>query len=169
MKKSESIFCKESLITIVVLIILYVLLGNINAIKANPMVPGAVVAVNMIIVVLAGILFGKRTGLAVGLFGTSINALITGSGFEYAAIIPHAIMGWFAGWFKERAKIFWSSFAILIGHALNIVMFLITGLLPASVIAGSTLWIGLTYEAVFGIVSITLLAYLYQAVTKSRC
>lgn len=157
----------ENLIKIFVMVLLYILLGNLNSLVENPMVPGANVAVNMIIIVLAGILFGKEVGLFVGLMGTSINAVITGSGFEYAAIIPHLIMGWLAGKLREKNGLFTSSLAIIVGHALNIIAFLIAGLMQTEDI-NDVFWRGLGYEAIFGVISIVILAWLYIRIFEHK-
>ncbi len=155
----------ENLIKLFVMVLIYVLLGNLNSLVANLIVPGAVVAVNMIIVVLAGILFGKEVGLLTGLMGTSINGVIAGSNFEYASIIPHLIMGWAAGKIREKKGLIGSSLAIIIGHALNVIAYLIAGLMTQEDI-NNTFWKGLTYEALFGIISIIIIAWLYIKIFK---
>lgn len=155
---------KKIFISIIILTTLYVLLGNVPAIQKNPIIPEAVVAVNMIIIVLSGILFGKRTGAIVGFLGTLINALITGSSFEYFAILPHTIMGYFAGFFKERTNNILASLSIIIGHALNIVSYLVIGILSISNFQNSDFWLGIIYETIFGIISIIILAYLYEGI-----
>ncbi len=157
----------ENLVKIFVMVLLYVLLGNLNSLVANPMVPGTVVAVNMIIVVLAGILFGKEVGLLVGLMGASINGVITGSNFEYAAIIPHMIMGWSAGKIREKSGLLGSSLAIIVGHVLNVIAFLIFGLMVKDDI-NDVFWRGLGYEAVFGIMSIVIIAWLYIKIFEHK-
>ncbi len=159
------------LIRIFIMILLYILLGQINSYVKNPMVPGAIVAVNMIIIVIAGILFGKETGLIVGLMGTLINAVIMGNvteaNFEYASIIPHLIMGWAAGKLRERNGLFVSSLAIITGHALNIIAYLITGLMKTADI-NSVFWKGLEYEALFGIISIVIISWLYVKIFRAK-
>ncbi|OGJ20569.1 hypothetical protein A3K73_05285 [Candidatus Pacearchaeota archaeon RBG_13_36_9] len=159
-----------TLIKIFVMILLYILLGQYALVK-NPMVPGAIVAVNMIIVVLAGILFGKEAGLIVGLMGTLINAVIMGNvseaNFEYASILPHLIMGWTAGKLREKNGLFISSLAIIAGHALNIVAYLIAGLMKKADV-NPVFWKGLGYEAIFGIISIVILAWLYVKIFPKK-
>jgi len=152
------------IIRIVVLIIIYVLLGNIPQIQQNPIIADATLAVNMIIVVLAGILFGRKAGFSVGLFGTFFNALVTGSPFEFAAIVPHLIMGWTAGALKENSNTFWASLSIILGHLLNILVFLIVGLISLEIIASDTFWYGLGVEALLGIVSINIIVGIYRLV-----
>ncbi len=160
-----------NIIWIFVFIFLYILLGQANSIVSNPMIPGAVVAVNMIIIVIAGILFGKEVGLIAGLMGTTINAVIMGNSpganFEYASIIPHLIMGWSAGKIKEKNGLFVSSLAIIIGHVLNIIAYLITGLMKTTDI-NLIFWKGLGYEAVFGIISIVIISWLYIKIFRHK-
>lgn len=169
-KKKEIFITQKQLIQIVVMILLYILLGNISEIQANPFVPGAIVAVNMIIIVLAGILFGRKVGFGVGLIGTFGNALTpAGNAFEFAAILPHAIMGYTAGNLREDKKsIFTSSLSILLGHILNIISFLLFGLFAIENLQGSKFWIGLGYESVFGIITINLLAWLYLTILHTK-
>jgi len=153
-----------NIIKIFVFILLYVLLGYVNSYVPNPIVPEAIVAVNMIIIVIAGILFGKEVGLIVGLMGTLINAVImgnsSGADFEYASIIPHLIMGWTAGKLREKNGLFISSLAIVVGHALNKIAYLIVGLMKTADI-NSVFWKGLGYEAILGIISIIIISWLY--------
>lgn len=165
---AKGFLCKENIAAIIALVIIYVLLGNIKTIQANPMVPGAVVAVNMIVVVIAGILFGRRVGLTVGFLGTLINAIVTGSSFEFAAIIPHALMGATAGYLRARTSILGASLAILVGHVLNILMFIIFGLLAVAILSTSNFWIGITYETIFGIVSISIICWLYTSLFRKK-
>jgi uncharacterized membrane protein len=161
----------KNIIKIFVLILLYLLIGQINSVIPNPMVPGAIVAANMIIIVIAGILFGKEVGLIVGLMGTLINAVImgnaAGANFEYASIIPHLIMGWSAGKLKEKNGLFISSLAIIAGHALNIIAYLIVGLMKTTDI-NSIFWRGLGYEAVFGIISIIIISWLFIKIFHNK-
>ena len=86
-----------------ILIAVYILLGNSRSIQPNPFIPGAIIAVNMIVPVIAGILFGSWTGFLVGIFGTFLNSLTpAGSFFEFLAVLPHGIMGFLAGYFSGK-------------------------------------------------------------------
>jgi len=144
-----------------VLIILYILLGNSRSVQPNPFIPGAVIAVNMIIPVIGGILFGKRVGLLAGFFGTLINAALTGSVFEYIAIIPHSIMGFVAGYYMKKLPSPALSFSILIGHGLNIILFLAFKLIPSLSI---WFWYGLAYESFAEILGIIVVTTLYKMI-----
>src|SRR5256712_12282017 len=83
-----------------VLAALYVVIGQFVRIP-NPMVGGgAIIAINMVVVVIAGILLGPAGGALTGLVGTSLNAVFLGTGagpYEVAAVIPHTSLGFPAG------------------------------------------------------------------------
>jgi len=154
---------RNEILRTVVLIVIYVLLGNARSIQSNPVIPGAVIAANMIVPVIAGILFGKRTGALVGFFGTLLNALSpAGTVFEFAAIIPHAVMGWSAGFIKEKMPRFIAAFALIIGHVLNIDFFILFKLINFSQIANWIFWRSLVYESFAEIVSIVLIVSIYR-------
>jgi LytS/YehU family sensor histidine kinase len=161
----------NNVMSIFIFIFLYVIIGQFNSYVKNPMVPGAIVAVNMIIIVIAGILYGKEVGLITGLMGTSINAVVMGNvtptNFEYASIIPHLIMGWTAGKLKEKNGLLMSSFAIIVGHALNIITYLIAGLMKTTDV-NSIFFKGMAYEAIFGIISIVIISWLYIKIFREK-
>src|SRR5947199_8586476 len=80
---------------VAVLAALYVVLGQVVKFLPNPMVPGAIIALNMVVVVISGILLGPRAGALVGLIGTGGNGFFNpaGDGYERFAILLHTIMG----------------------------------------------------------------------------
>jgi len=149
---------RRDLIKTLVLIIVYVLLGSARSIQENPFIPGAIIAVNMFIPVLAGILFGKYKGLMVGFFGTLANALITNNPFEYAAIIPHTIMGFMAGYLNKKIVFGQAPLSLLIGHILNIVAFMIIGLMVS---INPQLLLGVAYEIFIGSLAVLIISNLY--------
>ena len=113
--------------------------------------------------VIAGILFGPISGFVVGAFGTSINAFSpAGSLFEFAAIVPHALMGLISGIVAMKYPKFLSSFTIIIGHLLNVVMFLIFGLITMQTISMVEFWLGLGFESFLGILSIIIIYSIYS-------
>ncbi|MDR7404479.1 MAG: ECF transporter S component [Armatimonadota bacterium] len=140
-----------------VLAALYVVVGQVVRYLPNPMVPGAIIALNMVVVVIAGILLGPAAGALVGLVGTGINGFFTpaGNAFERVAVIPHAVMGLAAG-VVGRRSVLAGAFTILVGHALNILGVIAAGLLPASEIAGAVFVYGLAFETVVDVVVILL-------------
>ena len=141
---------------VAVLAALYVAIGQVTRFIPNPMVPGANIALNMTVVVVAGILLGPASGAFVGLIGTALNAISpAGNAFEYAAIIPHAIMGLSAGLLARVSRPA-AAFAIIVGHLLNILAFLIADLLPADQLAVTIFSVGLLAEAVIDLIVIWL-------------
>lgn len=153
-----------------VLAALYVVIGQyVTQFLPNPMVPGAIIAINMVVVVIAGILLGPTTGALVGLIGTTINAFLspTGSrGFEFAAIIPHTIMGLAAGVLARMNQPL-AALAIIVGHLLNIAAFLIAGLLPFNQLAATIFSVGLLIEAVIDLVVIWLAVAALRPLVRS--
>jgi len=159
----QKAFSRKEVLLIALLVLLYVLIGNARSIQPNPIVPGAIIAVNMFVPVLAGILLGPRAGLLVGILGTLANALSpAGNPFEFAAILPHGIMGFIAGSFKDRLPTSILASSIIIGHLLNLVMFVAFRLLPFDALLGLLFWYALAFEALAGIVTITVLATIYR-------
>jgi len=153
---------RQKVIVIVLLVVVYILLGNARSIQENPIVPGANIAVNMIIPVLAGLLFGPAAGFSVGAIGTAINATITGSIFEFAAVVPHALMGLGSGILALRFPKFIAAFGIIIGHFLNILFFGLLGLLPLELTYTFDFWRGLGYEIFVGLVAIIVIYSIYN-------
>ena len=137
---------------------LYAVIGRfLTQYLPNPMVRGgSIIAINMVVVVIAGILLGPRMGALVGFVGTLLNAIISPAGsqsFEFVAVIPHTIMGYVAGLLGRVNQIV-AAFAILVGHGLNIVGFLLVGLLPFSAVAVAVFWVGLVTETVIDLIVI---------------
>ena len=148
---------------VVLPVILYVLLGNARSIQPNPFIPGAVIAVNMVVPVLTGILFGRVPGLLVGLLGTLLNAVSpAGSLFEFLSIVPHGIMGWVAGHFRARVPTPILACSVIVGHGLNILMYVLFGALSFASLLHVTFWYGLAYESFAGVVAVTILAGIYR-------
>ena len=84
---------KTELFRMTVLILLYALIGNARSIQPNPFIPGAVIAVYMVVPVVGGLLFGPLVGLVAGVFGALLNAISpAGSPFEFASVLPHGVM-----------------------------------------------------------------------------
>lgn len=151
---------------IAVLAALYVVVGQLVRFLPNPMVPGAIIALNMVVVVIAGILLGPVPGMLVGLIGTFVNAISpAGNPFEWAAIVPHAIMGYSAG-LARRAPVVLAALTIIIGHALNILAFVIARLLPANQVTAAVFSAGLLLEVIIDVVVISLAVPLLRPLVK---
>lgn len=151
---------------VAVLAALYVVVGQVVRFIPNPMVPGAIIALNMVVVVIAGILLGPVAGALVGLIGTLVNALSpAGNPFEYAAIIPHAIMGLAAG-LARRAPVVLAALAIIVGHLLNVTAFILAGLMPLNQMTATVFSVGLLVEIVIDVVVISVAVPLLRPLLK---
>ncbi len=152
---------------VAVLAALYAVLGQVVRFIPNPMVPGAIIALNMVVVVIAGILLGPVPGALVGLIGTLVNALSpAGNPFEFAAVIPHGIMGYAAG-LARRSPVVLGALTIIVGHALNILAFVVAGLLPANQVTATVFSVGLLVEVVIDVVVISLAVPLLRPLVRA--
>jgi len=140
----------------------YPVLGLVVQYIPNPMVPGAIIALNMIMPVLAGYFYGPWSGAVAGGAGTGIAALLGGSVFDYYAIIPHAIMGGVAGWTGRFRSEFLTASTILVGHALNMLVYIGTGAITIPAEKAGTTLLGLAAEAMVDIIAIVLLIHLLK-------
>jgi LytS/YehU family sensor histidine kinase len=146
-----------------VFILIYVLLGNARSVEPNPFIPGAVIAFNMVVIVIAGIIGGKRMGAIVGFFATLFNTLSpAGSVFEFAAIIPHTIMGFSAGYLRSKMATPFVALTLLIGHGLNLLFFLVFGLMSYTVLLQGMFWVGIGYETFLGIIGVIITHAIYR-------
>ncbi len=151
---------------VAVLAALYVVVGQVVRFIPNPMVPGAIIALNMVVVVIAGILLGPAAGALVGLIGTGVNGFFTPAGnlFERWAVIPHTIMGLTAGLAGRRA--FLGALTIIVGHVLNILVFVQVGLLPLNDVTKALFIYGLAFETLVDIIVILLAVPLLRPLLK---
>lgn len=150
-----------------VLAALYVVIGQVSGRIPNPMVPNANLALNMVVVVIAGALLGPVPGALVGLIGTSLNwQSPAGNPFELAAIIPHTIMGLTAGLLARISQPL-AAVAIIVGHLLNILAFVIAGLMPANQMAVTIFGVGLVVETVIDLVVIWLAVVALRPLVRS--
>jgi signal transduction histidine kinase len=149
-------------------VVAYVAIGVLVKGIANPMVPDAILALNMVVLVVVGYFAGPATGALTGLIATTLNYSLqlpmTGSNlFEAAAILPHAVMGGAAGW---MARLTLSRLAtagtLLFGHLLNISMFLLLALLPLELVWNAVFWTGIIAEATLGFILVMLVIAVVQ-------
>ncbi len=141
---------------------LYVGMGLMLADLPNPMLEGAILALNMTVIVIAGGMAGPRAGLATGFFGTALTYLIRlmmgrPDSFELYAILPHMVMGGVAGLVAlgEVSRIT-IAMTILVGHALNLSTFILQGLMPMDLLRESSFWNGLLAEVLLDVLLISL-------------
>ena len=153
---------RKRLIGVIAFTLAYPAMGLAVQFIPNPMVPGAVIALNMILPVLAGYFFGPWSGAVAGGAGTGIASLLNGSMYTILAIIPHTVMGAAAGWTGRFRSEFLTGSTILVGHALNMIFYLGAGVstIPAGK-AGVTL-LGLATESMVDIVAIVIVILLLK-------
>ncbi len=150
------------LVGIVVFTLIYPATAFVVKYIPNPMVPGAIVALNMIVPVLAGYFYGPVSGALAGGAGTAISALLRASMFDAMAVFPHAVMGAAAGWAgKSRSEVL-SAATIIIGHALNMLFYLRLGVLTVPPERVSLTLLGLAAETMVDIVAIILVILLLK-------
>ncbi|MDR5683111.1 MAG: ECF transporter S component [Armatimonadota bacterium] len=150
---------------------LYVVIGQfVTQYLPNPMIPGAVIALNMTVVVIAGILFGPAVGGMVGLVGTAVNFVLTPTAakpFEGWAILPHTAMGAAAGLARNAHPVL-ASLTILVGHALNVLFYVATGLLPLRDVIVAGFVVGLGFETIVDVGVIVAAVYLLRPWLQPR-
>jgi uncharacterized membrane protein len=152
----------------VILAATYVVIGQFVRFFGNPMVPGANIALNMVVVVIAGILLGPAAGALVGLVGTAVNGFLTPAGnpFEQAALLPHGIMGAAAG-LAARRSVFTGALTITVGHGLNVLVFLTRHLMPATAVTSALFFSGLLFEIVVDVVVVLFAIPLLRPLMRS--
>lgn len=153
---------QKRLIGIAVFTLAYPALELVVQYIPNPMVPGAIIALNMILPVLAGYFYGPWSGAVTGGAGTGIAAVLGGSVFNYLAIIPNAIMGGIAGVSGRFRSEFLTASTILVGHALNMLVFIGTGVITIPAEKAGTTILGLAAESMVDIIAILLLIHLLK-------
>lgn len=157
-----------------IFILLYVLLGNAKSVQENPFIPDATLAINMIIPIIAAILFGWQAGLFTGFLGTTINAIFydllekSSAIFEYMAILPHAIMGFLAGYLKDKLPTPILAGFIAIGHILNIIIFTLMGLIPLDTLYNLNFWYGIGYEIFIDMIVIIIIVSIYKLMNEEK-
>lgn len=153
-------------------VLVYVVLGQVVQYIPNPMVPDAIIALNMTVVVILAYFTGPWEGALVGALGTLGNFLVKSAlngvdWYELTAVVPHMLMGVFAGYLANRAERQRVAVAttIFIGHGLNVLAFLIFGLLSLSRVTAPEFWNGLLAE---GIIDMILILIVVSSIENVR-
>jgi len=157
-------------ITALVFISLYLLIGNARSIQPNPFVTGGTIAVNMVIPVLAGVLFGRWMGFVVGFFAAVVNGLLPEffamgtqiDGIDILAAIPHAIMGFLAGVLSRKYSDLIAFSSLLVGHILNLTSFYLAGIMTMAELKNPSLWGQILVETIIGMMACMVLCALYR-------
>jgi uncharacterized membrane protein len=151
---------RKRTIGLAILTLAYPLTHYIVQYIPNPLVPHAILAINMIFPILAGYFFGPISGAVAGAFGTGISAFLVPDIYDALAILPHMTMGLLAGIAGNSQAKFPSALSILVGHTLNILFFWRLGFLEYK--EGYTLALGIVTESTIDIVAIILIIVLFQ-------
>lgn len=147
---------------LIVLVLLYPLTSPLVKYIANPMLPGASIALNMVWIVLAGYFLGPFSGALAGAVGTFLAALIFADVYDGLAVFPHLLMGLSAGYLGNKPnRELPASATILIGHLLNLLIFL---RIPATTFPTdpALVALGIAAEAMIDVVTLMLLIVLLQ-------
>ncbi len=146
----------------------YCALGLLLQGLPNPMLPGGMVALNMVIIVIVAYFNGPVAGAIVGFTATFVNFLLklplygSPDWYELGAILPHTIMGAVAGVVARNNGKITTGITIVIGHTLNLLVFLISGLLPLTLILNPIFWNGILAEAAINVIVIALVIGIIQ-------
>ena len=160
---------------LLIFILAYLLLrfGVVQHIE-NPMIPeGGILALDMALPLIAGILFGPRFGLLVGLVGTSTIWLVSlplelpfDRSLTLCSILPLGIAGYLSGVLAQKQSVFISSLPMALpmalAHLLNVLVFYLTGVRPSSELFTSPVALWLLGETMIGILFINLVCLTYR-------
>lgn len=129
----------------------------------NPMVPGAIVSLNMILPILAGYFYGPLSGITVGSTGTLLAALLGTNQFYMVGIYSMGLVGALAGWIgrQHRAEIN-TAVTIVLSHALNIFILTRLGMLVISPERAGITLLGLAAESAIDVIAIMLVITLLK-------
>jgi len=135
----------------------------------NPVIPDGVLALDMALPLIAGILFGPLVGLLAGLFGPGVAYLFClplevgfDSSLLLGAIISLGIAGWLSGKLAQRHSILISSLPIILAHLLNILLFWLFGFRSSAELFNSSVGFGLLGETMIEILLINLVCLIYR-------
>ena len=153
---------RKKLPGIILLTLGYPLMAYVIQYIPNPIVPGALLALNMIFIILAGFFYGPISGALAGCLGTALAALLRADMYDALAIFPHLVMGLAAGLAGNKRSDVLGALSILIGHGLNLLFYWRFGLLDIATVGVNTLLLGLASESMVDIVAIVLLIALLK-------
>ncbi|OFV84579.1 MAG: hypothetical protein A2W26_10585 [Acidobacteria bacterium RBG_16_64_8] len=156
---------------IAVLSALYVVIGQFTLYIPNTIVRGGwTVALNLVVVVIAGILLGPVVGVLTGLLGACVTALVTSGvglgAYELAAVVPPTVVGLTAG-LARRWPVVLAALTIIVGHLLYIVGFAMVGQLSPNEMAATTFGVGVLVEVVIDVVVISVAVALLRPLLRT--
>lgn len=153
---------KNPLIGVSVFTILFPAMTPLMQYIPNPMVPGAIVSLNMILPVLAGHFYGPLSGLIAGGLGVWLAVIFQADQFYIAGVFSMAVTGVAAGWAGKYRSELLSASTIIIAHALNILTLTRIGLLAIPPEQVGAMALGLATETIIDVVAIVLIIVLLK-------
>jgi hypothetical protein len=76
-------------------------------------------------------------------------------------------MGFLAGYVKDDVPLPVAACALIAGHLLNIILYVIAGLMPQATLATGAFWLALLYEAVLGVIVIVMIITIFRMIRGS--
>ncbi len=159
---------RVQLLGILVFTFLFPVLASLVQYIPNPMVPGAIVSLNMILPILAGYFFGPLSGLITGSTGVLLAALFQADQFYIVGVYSMGFVGVLAGWIGGRRRLqILSAATIFIAHTMNILVLLRIRMLDIPLDRVGVTLLGLVTESVIDIIAVLLIIellwrWLYQ-------
>jgi len=148
---------------IVIMVVLYIALGHARSLSLHPVIPGVFFAINMMIPLFSGIVFGSRVGAAVGLFAPLINSLfVVHPASELVAVIPYCLMGWYAGRLSHRFMAPIAATVVVIGGGLRALLFPVTGLVSWGGITSRDFLLYAGKELLVAFIAVIIIVRLYR-------
>ena len=130
----------------------------------NPMLKqeGSFLALNMIFIVLAGYFYGPLSGAFAGSVGTALSAVLRQDMYDAVAILPHTFMGIGAGWAGDRRLPLLGGFSIIIGHFLNMTLYIGGEMVVIQPGEAGAITLGLATETMIDVVAIMLVITMFK-------
>lgn len=153
---------------VLLLVLLYPAIAPITRHIPNPMVPGASIALQMILPVLSGYFFGPFSGMLTGGCGAAMSAFLYADMFDALAVFPHSVMGFMAGWLVKYESDIIPASAVIIGHILNMAFFIRLGLIPIPVERLGVILLGLATETTIDLVAIILMMAILKRFPRQK-
>ncbi|MCD4650200.1 MAG: hypothetical protein K8S56_00205 [Candidatus Cloacimonetes bacterium] len=144
-------------------IALYILLGNARSARPNPFIPGEMIAVNVFIPVVAGLLGGWKMGILVGFFGTMLNTLTpVDSNLEFLLLLPNTVAGLLAGMLRKHFFAATAAICFVVAHILRLGSYLIFDRIELSLLSNPNLWKSIAFQIIFAVVNVMLIIFVFR-------
>lgn len=154
---------KDEIFTLFVFSAIYLLMANARTSNINPFMPELKLGTIIAVPIVAGILFGCRTGLLVGIVAPALNVLTpASSGYDLLLIVPYAFVGFMSGLLQDRIPSPLIAGLALAGNLIKFILFTFLGMLSFAVFVNKMFWFGFIYEGFLEIVIIIVASSIYR-------